>query len=252
MFLHKNFEVRRGATKSHLRGDLCIEIFFKRKKLYLWHFSEKGKRHPLYLICHYTHPLPKKMESNLFFPLPFSTFNIRWSVIRVLCQEVQKKFYTRISRRCTFPGNLIFFEYPLCNTVFFLKNRSYKNIAEIEKTKSKNLCAGSASVERYLFTTLLVGRYATCKAGYILIVFRILWMFHDTHHEIWNIRYTLFIFHSNFVFSLSNPFHANADPGVKCGETFDYIWFPWTELNQQKCGPKMCHGEGRCETGLYG
>ncbi len=27
---------------------------------------------------------------------------------------------------------------------------------------------------------------------------------------------------------------------------------PWTGLNQQKYGPNMCGGEGRCETGLYG
>ncbi len=33
---------------------------------------------------------------------------------------------------------------------------------------------------------------------------------------------------------------------------FDCIWFPWAELNQRKYGPNMCHGEDRCETGLYG
>ncbi len=37
-----------------------------------------------------------------------------------------------------------------------------------------------------------------------------------------------------------------------CVNFFDYIWFPWTEINQRKYGPNMCHGEGRCEIGLYG
>ncbi len=42
--------------------------------------------------------------------------------------------------------------------------------------------------------------------------------FRDTCHEIWNTRYTLFAFHSNFVFRLKNSltFGANADLCAKC------------------------------------
>ncbi len=51
--------------------------------------------------------------------------------------------------------------------------------------------------------------------------FCILQVFHDcfpdTHHEIRNTNYTLFVFHSNFVFRLRNhlTFRANADPDAK-------------------------------------
>ncbi len=53
-------------------------------------------------------------------------------------------------------------------------------------------------------------------------IFRISWVFleyfHDTHQEIRNTHYILFIFHSNFVFCARNLliFYTNADPGVKC------------------------------------
>ncbi len=84
----------------------------------------------------------------------------------------------------------------------------FKRVREQFANSARSCIRGFRWLSTYLFLITL--------RDYTLIIFRM--CYRDTHHKIRNTRYTLFAFHSNFVFRLRNSliFCAIANPGAKC------------------------------------